>query len=128
MTRFVLFGLALWHGANGLFMVIAPQPWYRAVPGVPATGAFNAHFVTDIGIAFLASALALLLAARVRGPGRAMLLLAPAVFLGGHALLHATELSAAGLAASVRDLVLIVVPGCMPGAIAWAAHRQGARS
>ena len=126
MTRFLLFSLALWHGANGMFMVLAPQPWYTTVPGVPATGAFNAHFVTDIGIAFLASALALLLAAQVRGSGRASLMLAPALFLGGHALLHLAELSDADLSKTMRDLVAMVVPGLMPGAIALAASRQGA--
>jgi hypothetical protein len=36
--------------ANGLFMLVAPMPWYNLVPGVTDTGFFNQHFIRDIGI------------------------------------------------------------------------------
>ncbi len=39
--------------ANGLVMLGVPAAWYAAVPGVAATGPFNAHFIRDIGIAYL---------------------------------------------------------------------------
>ena len=43
---------------NGLFMLVAPTRWYYFVPGVTDPGAFNQHFVRDIGIiqAFLGGA------------------------------------------------------------------------
>jgi hypothetical protein len=50
-------GLAL--GANGLAMLFGPLAWYDAVPGVPATGPFNPHFVRDIGAIYVTCALAL---------------------------------------------------------------------
>jgi hypothetical protein len=125
MTRIVLFVLAAWHGANGLFMLLAPQRWYSRVPGVPDTGAFNPHFVADIGIAFLGCALALLAAAVTRGAMRAGLLLAPALFLGGHALLHLLEPGGHGPAAWVRDAIAILIPGLLPGVIASTAIVKG---
>ena len=39
--------------ANGLWMLVAPGSWYSGLPArVPDTGAFNAHFVRDIGVSF----------------------------------------------------------------------------
>lgn len=52
-----LMGLLL--GLNGLAMLFAPLAWYDAVPGVPATGPFNPHFVRDIGAIYVTAALAL---------------------------------------------------------------------
>ena len=40
-------------GANSIFMLLAPEGWYLAVPGVTSTGPFNQHFVRDIGLIFL---------------------------------------------------------------------------
>lgn len=118
MTRIVLFILAAWHGINGIFMLLGPRRWYASIPGVMDTGAFNPHFVTDIGIAFLACALALLVAAQAGGMHRVALLLAPALFLGGHALLHLLAPDNTSLSAWMRDAVAILVPGFLPGAIA----------
>jgi uncharacterized protein YjeT (DUF2065 family) len=39
--------------ANGLMMLVVPELWYHTIPGVIDTGPFNAHFVRDIGIAYL---------------------------------------------------------------------------
>src|SRR6476619_8027266 len=46
-----ILGIAL--AANGLVMLGAPAAWYAAVPGVAATGPFNAHFIRDIGVAYV---------------------------------------------------------------------------
>lgn len=53
MSRLVAIGLAIVLGANGLVMLFGSFWWYNAVPGVIATGAFNPHFVRDIGMAYL---------------------------------------------------------------------------
>ena len=45
-----ILGIAL--AANGFVMLGAPAAWYAAVPGVAATGPFNAHFIRDIGVAY----------------------------------------------------------------------------
>jgi hypothetical protein len=46
LTLAVLLGIAAI--ANGAFMLIAPESWYLAVPGVTTTGSFNQHFVRDM--------------------------------------------------------------------------------
>ena len=59
MTRLIAAVLAAILGANALFQLGAPLWWYDAVPGVPSTGAFNPHFVRDVGAAYLVTALGL---------------------------------------------------------------------
>jgi hypothetical protein len=56
MGRIVAGLLAGLLAANAAAMLMAPLAWYGAVPGVPATGPFNPHFVRDIGAAYLVTA------------------------------------------------------------------------
>jgi hypothetical protein len=57
MLRSLCLGLAVLLGvaleANGVFMLVSPEQWYFAVPGVTSTGPFNQHFLRDIGLIFL---------------------------------------------------------------------------
>ena len=117
--------LAVYHGANGFFMLALPGLWYATVPGVTETGPFNAHFVEDIGIAFLASAFALALFAR-RGFHH-LVLWPAALFLGGHAALHLSEMlvHGANAGAALRDILIIVVPGLLPLALIAVNMRRG---
>lgn len=111
--RLLLIILTVFHGLNGLIMLIAPEAWYFAVPGVIDTGPANSHFIRDIGLGFLASASALWLAARTGGTA----VLVPAlVFLGGHAGLHLVEMITHGTtpAAALRDTLFILVPSFLP--------------
>lgn len=118
MHKLILSALAVWHGFNGVFMLAMPVRWYETVPGVTHTGPFNGHFIADIAIAFLASATGLAIAAAVKGSTAAALLVAPSVFLGGHAILHLAEFTHGhlGFAGMLRDAAIIVVPGLLP---AW---------
>lgn len=43
----------------GLYMVIDPYGWYNFIETVKATGPANAHFITDIGFAYILSGLVL---------------------------------------------------------------------
>lgn len=110
--------------ANGAVMLAVPDTWYVTVPGVTETGPANIHFIRDIGLAFLAAGVALVMTAR-RGAGTA-LLLPSAVFLGGHALLHLSEMPLRSIAtfASFRDLVFIVLPGLFPIYVLWRWHER----
>jgi hypothetical protein len=54
---------------NGAVMLLVPAWWYPRVPGVIETGAFNDHFVRDIGAAYLACAVAMGWARRIRREG-----------------------------------------------------------
>lgn len=83
---FFLFALGL-----GGQMLITPMGWYETTPGVSDTGPFNPHFIRDVGIAFIAGAVALgygLLRPSYRRP----LFLVALVFFGGHAIMHAVEM------------------------------------
>ena len=46
--------LAIANVANGLWMLAASAGWFVDIPAaVPDTGAFNAHFVRDLGVVFV---------------------------------------------------------------------------
>jgi hypothetical protein len=76
---------------NALWMLAGPMHWYRELPAaVPDTGPFNAHFVRDIGCAFLAVGVALCWAAR-SPRWRPPLVVVAALFLGAHGVLHAYD-------------------------------------
>lgn len=121
MTKIILLVLAAWHGLNGFVMLLMPVRWYETVPGVTHTGPFNGHFIADIAIAFLASAIGLALAAFRSGSASVAFLAAPAVFLGGHAVLHAVEFLHGHLNAYeiIRDMATIIVPGLLPAFLAF---------
>lgn len=64
MSRPLLYGLSIYFFTNAALMWAAPQFWYETVPGVLQTGGFNSHFIRDVALAFVVSALALASAAR----------------------------------------------------------------
>ena len=76
--------LGIYNGANGFYMLLAPERWFAGVAA--ATGPFNRHFVQDVGIAFIAAGLAFLVLAWDRRWG--LLALGASGFLVGHAMLH----------------------------------------
>lgn len=55
MIRGGLVLLALGWGLAGLFILARPEEFYGIVPGLPAMGPFNSHFIGDVGLAFIAS-------------------------------------------------------------------------
>jgi hypothetical protein len=102
----VLFGLV--HLVNGLYMLIAPHTWYESVPGVTATGPFNHHFVTDIGFAFVASGVGMMMGFR-EGKTAAAFALAGATWPTLHALFHSWEWISQGVPADSRSMVSAAV-------------------
>ncbi len=115
--RVILYMLAVFQAANGLLMLFMPARWYALVPGAAETGALNQHFVSDIGLAFLAAAASLALSAYASVDiGR---LWPGAIFLGGHALLHIVEMVWHGTTITIflRDFVLIIIPEMIPFAL-----------
>ena len=65
MNHPLLLGLSAYFLINAGFMWSAPIAWYDTVPGVAQTGPYNSHFIKDVALAFLVSALALMAAARL---------------------------------------------------------------
>lgn len=105
----VLLGVAML--ANGVFMLVAPENWYLAVPGVTSTGPFNQHFVRDIGLVFLLLGGAFLVGA-ARPHLRVALWAAPSLWLLGHALFHLWEVAVGICSPSVipRDFPAVTLP------------------
>lgn len=116
LRRAVAAVLGLTGAANGGFMLAAPALWYDSVPGLPHTGPFNAHFVMDIGVAYLVASAALLARAwRVRyWPAAA----AGAAFMIGHAAIHVADVVTERTGNASVDVWLVIVPALLA---AWAA-------
>jgi len=114
--------LGLFHVGNGLWMLIAPEAWYAAIPGVSATGPINHHFIADIGLAFLASGAGLMLGARnMRAAGA--FAVAGASWSALHALLHLWGWLHEGLPASASIAISegagVMLVGALGAALAW---------
>jgi hypothetical protein len=115
--------------ANGFFMLVGPESWYFAVPGVTSTGPFNQHFVRDIGLIFLLLGGAFLLGA-VLPRSRVLLWAAASVWLTGHALFHFWEVAVGICSPSVipRDFPAVTLPAIIGIALTfWAIHQSRGR-
>jgi uncharacterized protein YjeT (DUF2065 family) len=114
ISLFIAVALGLGSVANGLFMLIAPSPWYFAIPGVTTTGPFNQHFIRDIGFIFLFIGAGFLIGAS-RAQYRVVLWAASTTWLAGHALFHFWEV-AVGIcapAAISRDFGGVTLPAIL---------------
>ncbi|WP_165187502.1 hypothetical protein [Caulobacter soli] len=110
--------------ANGLLMLIAPESWYFAVPGVTTTGPFNQHFIRDIGLIFILIGAAFLVGAR-RPEVRLFFWAAPTIWLSGHALFHFWEVAVGICTVSVlpRDFPAVTLPAILGWVITiWTAR------
>lgn len=126
MLKSTCIGLAALLGvsalANGVFMLLAPQAWYFAVPGVTTTGSFNQHFLRDIGLIFLLIG-AGFLAGAFQPRQRLLLWAVPTIWLTGHALFHFWEVAVGICSASVipRDFPAVTLPAILGWLLtAWA--------
>ena len=109
----VAIGLGLALAANGLLMLVDPATWYALVPGVPETGPLNAHFVRDIGCAYLLTGVAL--GALAVSEGARSAALAGALFLTLHAAVHVADAIAGRAHAdhSLTDLAGVFAPAAI---------------
>ncbi|OYU69996.1 MAG: hypothetical protein CFE28_08295 [Alphaproteobacteria bacterium PA2] len=119
MLRWTTGLLAIGLGINGLIQASIPFTWYNLVPGVIATGAYNPHFVRDIGMAYLVSAAGMgwwALRPGIAWPA----LVGAAGFLSLHSAVHLLD-AACGrslLADLFRDLPGVFLPAIIT---CWAA-------
>jgi hypothetical protein len=111
---------------NGLFMLIAPEPWYLLVPGVTTTGPFNQHFIRDIGLIFLFVGTAFLVG--TFAPGQRVLMWTTAtLWLWGHALFHFWEVAVGICSPSdlARDFPAVTLPALIGTALVLWAISEG---
>jgi len=123
MSRILALALGGALALNALAMLLASFWWYGAVPGVTATGAYNPHFVRDIGAAYLVTAAGLAWFAWRPVQGWAALA-AGALFLTLHAGVHVFDAScsASPLADLIRDLPGVYLPALLAGGLAVAGR------
>lgn len=93
LTQLLLLIAAVTTIANGVFMLAKPLDWYVFVPTVITTGPPNAHFIRDIGLAYLGSGL-ILLYATVDPARHWRAALVGGLWLTLHGLLHIYEVAA----------------------------------
>ena len=90
LVQAILALVAVFSVYNGMFMLADPFGWYDFVGTVKATGPANAHFIRDIGIAYLVSGLVIGFAAA--NPAlRWGSALVGTMWLGAHGVLHIYE-------------------------------------
>ena len=113
---------------NGVFMLVSPDAWYLAVPGVTETGPFNQHFLRDIGLIFVFLGGAFLLGT-ARPQVRVLLWGAAAIWLLGNALFHFWEVAVGICSPSdlVRDFPAVTLPAIIAVVLTlWAIWSAGA--
>jgi hypothetical protein len=110
---------------NGVFMTLAPEPWYWQVPGVPDRGPFNQHFVRDIGILYVLIGLAFA-AGIVWVEQRVALWLLPSAWLASHALFHVWEVAVGicGPESMLEDFAGVTLPALIGVALVVHAARH----
>lgn len=129
LVRLILLLIGIAYMATGAWMLISPDGWYGAVPGVPLTGPNNHHFVSDIGMAYLASGVDLALALRPGVVGAAFAL-AGATWPLLHAGLHLWGWIAHGVPArpdvAITEGVGVILVGGVGFVLAAVrAHKSG---
>ena len=125
MQRGLTWLLGLGLGANGFWMLISPENWYRTIPGVTGTGPANLHFIRDIGCAYVVVGLSLFwLASRARQGWPAAL--AGGVFLTLHALVHLWDAGAGRESGHqfIADVPAVVLPAFLVMSLVWLARRN----
>lgn len=117
MTRILAAVLGLFHSANALFMLAAPEAWYAAAPGAADSGPYNPHFVVDVGFAFLAGGLGFL--AFAWRPRFRLIAFGASGFLVFHALLHLSGLAQGHAQHLGVEIGAIAAPAFLGLALAW---------
>lgn len=93
LAQLLLLVAAITTIANGVFMLVRPLDWYVFIPTVVTTGPPNAHFIRDIGLAYLGSGL-ILLYATAKPVVRWRAAVVGGLWLALHGALHIYEVAA----------------------------------
>ena len=92
MLKVIYLVFSLLNLFNGAWMLLFPQSWYTDLPAdVPHTGPFNAHFVRDLGVAFLVAGVAFAWSARNIDRSYPVHI-GLTFFFAGHALIHLVDI------------------------------------
>lgn len=121
----LLLGLAML--GNGVFMTIAPEPWYWTVPGVPDRGPFNQHFIRDIGFIYVLIGAAFIYGS-VYTEHRLQLWLLPTAWLTIHAVFHIWEVfvGICGPESLIEDFGGVTLPALLALGLTYGSYRDQA--
>jgi hypothetical protein len=119
----IILGVVL--GINALAQLIAPEPWFWAVPGVSLRGAYNPHLVRDLGLIYLAVAGGLVIGA-YDVKQRVAWWFPPMFWLTGHAIFHALEVVAGVVSSAslLEDFAGVTLPALISIALVIHAYRN----
>ena len=109
----------------GITMLTGPEVWYVSTPGVVETGGYNAHFIVDIGFAFLVSGGAVATGVWLR---RRSVILAGLAWPVCHAGFHVVGLAMHGAPspqAFWSDTLLVILPALLLLVLALRAPMSG---
>ncbi|GAB59443.1 hypothetical protein [Rheinheimera nanhaiensis] len=122
-TSAALLGLAAL--INGSIMLVAPEFWYWQVKGVAERGAYNQHFLRDIGLIYLLSGIAFVYGA-IKPKHRPALWLVPSGWLLGHALFHLWEvlIGICDSASIWDDFYGVTIPALLATVLLYTSYRQ----
>lgn len=125
MSRAVFLVVAALWVATGVVIFADPQGFYQRTPGVPMMGPFNAHFIRDAGLAFLASGM-------VTGTGawrrQRSLALAGTTWPLLHACFHLQMWAHRGFpfdGIAAFDGAAVILPAFAAAALAWCIDGAG---
>lgn len=108
--------------AFGVWMIADPAGWYELVPG-PASdyGAYNAHFIRDVGGWYVASGILFLFAATNPRRFGGVTLIVALIANGIHAASHVAALISGqvGVEHWATDLPLVLIPVVFLGLMLW---------
>ena len=112
---------------NGAWMLLFPQSWYTNLPAdVPHTGPFNAHFVRDLGVAFLVVGVAFAWSARNIDRSYPVHI-GLTIFFTGHALIHLVDIQTGHLPSThwLIDIPGVFLPALMMIVLSVPRVRRG---
>ena len=109
---------------NGVFMTVAPESWYWAVPGVPDRGPFNQHFIRDVGFIYILAGAAFIYGA-IYTKHQLMLWLIPTAWLALHAVFHIWEVivGICGPESLIEDFAGVTLPALLGIGLITANYR-----
>ena len=110
MTRILIWAFVAYYLLTGLYIAVMPHEFYLNAPGARETGAYNMHFIRDVGFAFLTSSVAI--GYGVFAGNRALMVFG-SLWLLIHGLFHLTLWIVHGMqldGAALTDAILVSIP------------------
>ena len=127
MLKVIYLIFSLLNLFNGAWMLLFPQSWYTDLPAdVPHAGPFNAHFVRDLGVAFLVAGVAFAWSARDIDRSYPVHI-GLTIFFAGHALIHLVDIQTGHLPSThwLIDIPGVFLPALMMIVLSVPRVRRG---